>query len=123
MQHLVFLSLIIFRGVMFVQTFIRTRCLRQLLEPPGFCYHCRCQAFLRGLLGAIPVTSCGVNLLEDSYQQHVMFAFPLQLHQPPHSQLGTLQSTAPKGHFYLEFKWETYLCRAFPQSWKLEKCK
>lgn len=71
------------------------------VRAPGLVLSCRCQAFLRGLLGAIPVTSSGVNLLEDSYQRHVMFAFSPQFRQLPHRHLNTLLSSTLEGHFYL----------------------
>lgn len=76
--------------------------LQHSCQRQGFCYRGRCQAFLRGLLGAIPVTSSGVNLLEDSYQLHVMFAFSLQFRQLPHCHLNTLLGSTLEGHFYLK---------------------
>lgn len=57
---------------------------------------------LRGLLQAIPVPSCGVNLLEDPYQLHVMFAFTAQSCQLAHSLLNTSPSSTLDGCFYLK---------------------
>lgn len=65
------------------------------------CYRADARPFLRGLPGAIPVTSWGVNLLEDSYQPHVMFAFTSQRCGLPHSHLNTQLSSTLEGHFYL----------------------
>lgn len=81
---------------------------------PELLLSCRCQAVLSGLLGAIPVTSCGVNPLEDSYQLHVMFTFSLQ---PFHSHL----TLAPPQRPILSgaLKCLTYLSWAFPQPQEL----
>lgn len=103
-QHLVFLPQIIYRGVLHarVQTTLQTCRVQHSYERQGFLLSCRCQAFLRGLLGAIPVTSSGVNPLEDPYQLHVMFVFSSQFRQLPHRHLNTLLNSTLEGHFYLK---------------------
>lgn len=102
--HVGLLPRIIFRGVCCVlpsKLPSRPAVCDTRVRAPGLTLSCRCQAFLRGLLGAIPVTSSGVNLLEDSYQLHVMFAFSPQFRQLPHRRLNTLLSATLEGHFYL----------------------
>lgn len=73
------------------------------VRPVG-CYRADPRPFLKGLPGAIPVTSWGVNLLEDFYQPHVMFAFTSQHGGLPHSHLNTQLNSTLEGHFYLKLQ-------------------
>lgn len=82
---------------------------------PGLLLSRRCQGFLRGLFRSIPGTSSAVNPLEDSYQLHVMFAFPCSSATPRSSwHSPKLRPWGP--HLSGALKWQTYLPRAFPQS-------
>lgn len=56
----------------------------------------------RASRGAIPVTSSGVNLLEELYHQHVMFVFSPHFCQLTRRRLNTPLSSTLKGHFYLK---------------------
>lgn len=71
---------------------------------------CRCRCRVRGLVGAIPFTSCGVNLLEDSYQWHVMFAFSLQVCQMSQHLLHTLLCPTPDRPCYLQLRRGKHIC-------------
>ena len=84
--------------------------------------------------GAIPVTSCGVNLLEDSYQLHVMFPFPPQFCRPSGRHLNTLLSSAPRRPLLSGAqKVAKHICRELSHSlwrwggggggWKVEEAK
>lgn len=104
-QHLDFPSQIMCRGVLHAWSkaaHIPAVCTTPVSASVLALLSCRCQALLRGLLGAIPVTSSGVNPLEDSYQLHVMFTFPCTSANSLSVISNTLLSSTFQGHFYLK---------------------
>lgn len=82
----------------------------------------KCAAFVRmaglpawGLRRPIPVTSRGVNLLEDPYRLHVMFAFTSQFRQlPSRPSRRCAQLQPPRLLLSEALKWQTYFAQSFP---------